>query len=162
MCRTHVQPLGTPVSHGGTRQGRGRDGEGPSSVPHDTAHRRLRAAWGALPLRADPQQAAAEPGPLLAKACGPTATVTHCMPETEESLPRWWLVLTSLHPQDHEAGFSRPTPGKPTPSTWACVRGQPKRELALQPTCHHWKPLNQEAECHSWLSPERGTMPCWL
>lgn len=100
VCRTHVQPLGTPVSQGGTRQGRGRDGEGPSSVPQDTAHRRLRAAWGPLPLRADPQQAAAEPGaPLLAKARGSTVTFTHCTPETEESLPCWSSPLCTPGPQ---------------------------------------------------------------
>lgn len=40
-------------------------------------------------------------------------------------------------PRDHKAGLSRPTPGKPTPSAWACVRGQPRGDLVLQPTCRH-------------------------
>lgn len=53
----------------------------------------------------------------LAKACGPTPTVTHHAPETEQTLPYHQPVLGARPadhlspPQDYEACLTKPTPG---------------------------------------------------
>lgn len=83
---------------------------------------------------------------------------TACLRQRRASLVGGWSSpLCTPGPQ------SQPLQTNPweahTQHTWACVRGQPREDLVLQPTCRHWKPLNQEAERHGWFSPKRGTMP---